>query len=123
MYEEEITPAFIYVCPASCKTKFKHIPPRDSVQGLQESIPLIRILIIPFMVVLSADCQSQIHVVLKTVGFVFDIVVLFLNIFAAFQGTRTDTVNPNWLRVSLAFGTSALLWGLVNDLIMSSIQN
>uniref|UniRef100_A0A8C2X2X6 NADH dehydrogenase [ubiquinone] 1 subunit C1, mitochondrial n=1 Tax=Cyclopterus lumpus TaxID=8103 RepID=A0A8C2X2X6_CYCLU len=30
-----------------------------------------------------------------------------------FHSSKTDTVNPNWFRVSLAFGTSALLWGLL----------
>ncbi|KAM4555829.1 NADH dehydrogenase [ubiquinone] 1 subunit C1, mitochondrial isoform 2-T2 [Odontesthes bonariensis] len=31
----------------------------------------------------------------------------------AFTSSKPDTANPNWLRVGLAFGTSALLWGLL----------
>lgn len=31
-----------------------------------------------------------------------------------FTGSKPDTANPNWLRVGLAFGTTAFLWGLVN---------
>ncbi|XP_022071985.1 NADH dehydrogenase [ubiquinone] 1 subunit C1, mitochondrial [Amphiprion ocellaris] len=32
---------------------------------------------------------------------------------SAFTSSKPDTVNPNWLRVGLAFGTSAFLWGLL----------
>ncbi|XP_015249963.1 NADH dehydrogenase [ubiquinone] 1 subunit C1, mitochondrial [Cyprinodon tularosa] len=32
---------------------------------------------------------------------------------SAFTSSRPDTANPNWLRVGLAFGTSAFLWGLL----------
>lgn len=32
---------------------------------------------------------------------------------SAFTASKRDTVNPNWFRVGLAFGTSAVLWGLV----------
>ncbi|XP_029918017.1 NADH dehydrogenase [ubiquinone] 1 subunit C1, mitochondrial [Myripristis murdjan] len=32
---------------------------------------------------------------------------------SAFTASKPDTVNPNWLRVGLAFGTSAFLWGLL----------
>ncbi|XP_012711208.1 NADH dehydrogenase [ubiquinone] 1 subunit C1, mitochondrial [Fundulus heteroclitus] len=32
---------------------------------------------------------------------------------SAFTSSKPDTANPNWLRVGLAFGTSALLWGLL----------
>lgn len=31
-----------------------------------------------------------------------------------FTGSKPDTANPNWLRVGLAFGTTAFIWGLVN---------
>ncbi|XP_023273568.1 NADH dehydrogenase [ubiquinone] 1 subunit C1, mitochondrial [Seriola lalandi dorsalis] len=32
---------------------------------------------------------------------------------SVFTSSKPDTANPNWLRVGLAFGTSALLWGLL----------
>ncbi|XP_070693313.1 NADH dehydrogenase [ubiquinone] 1 subunit C1, mitochondrial [Pempheris klunzingeri] len=32
---------------------------------------------------------------------------------SAFTSAKHDTVNPNWLRVGLAFGSSAFLWGLL----------
>ncbi|XP_063046143.1 NADH dehydrogenase [ubiquinone] 1 subunit C1, mitochondrial [Engraulis encrasicolus] len=32
---------------------------------------------------------------------------------SAFTASKRDTVNPNWFRVGLAFGTSAVLWGLL----------
>ncbi|MEQ2225051.1 hypothetical protein ILYODFUR_013557 [Ilyodon furcidens] len=32
---------------------------------------------------------------------------------SAFTSSKPDTANPNWLRVGLAFGTSAFLWGLL----------
>ncbi|CAL8264379.1 unnamed protein product [Lota lota] len=32
---------------------------------------------------------------------------------SVFTASKPDTVNPNWLRVGLAFGTSALLWGML----------
>ncbi|CAF94765.1 unnamed protein product [Tetraodon nigroviridis] len=28
-------------------------------------------------------------------------------------GSKPDTANPNWLRVGLAFGTTAFIWGLL----------
>ncbi|KAI3352176.1 hypothetical protein L3Q82_020987 [Scortum barcoo] len=31
---------------------------------------------------------------------------------SVFTSSKPDTANPNWLRVGLAFGTSAFLWGL-----------
>ncbi|XP_056899953.1 NADH dehydrogenase [ubiquinone] 1 subunit C1, mitochondrial [Takifugu flavidus] len=30
-----------------------------------------------------------------------------------FTGTKPDTANPNWLRVGLAFGSAAFIWGLL----------
>lgn len=33
---------------------------------------------------------------------------------SVFTGSKPDTANPNWLRVGLAFGTTAFIWGLVN---------
>ncbi|XP_031735479.1 NADH dehydrogenase [ubiquinone] 1 subunit C1, mitochondrial [Anarrhichthys ocellatus] len=32
---------------------------------------------------------------------------------SVFTSSKPDSGNPNWLRVGLAFGTSALLWGLL----------
>uniref|UniRef100_A0A4W5RUT5 NADH dehydrogenase [ubiquinone] 1 subunit C1, mitochondrial n=1 Tax=Hucho hucho TaxID=62062 RepID=A0A4W5RUT5_9TELE len=32
---------------------------------------------------------------------------------SAFTAAKPDHTNPNWLRVGLAFGTSAFLWGLL----------
>uniref|UniRef100_UPI001CD908B1 NADH dehydrogenase [ubiquinone] 1 subunit C1, mitochondrial n=1 Tax=Solea senegalensis TaxID=28829 RepID=UPI001CD908B1 len=32
---------------------------------------------------------------------------------SAFTSSKTDFTNPNWLRVGLAFGTSAFIWGLL----------
>ncbi|XP_029368383.1 NADH dehydrogenase [ubiquinone] 1 subunit C1, mitochondrial isoform X2 [Echeneis naucrates] len=32
---------------------------------------------------------------------------------SVFTSSKHDTANPNWLRVGLAFGTSAFLWGLL----------
>ncbi|KAL0974227.1 hypothetical protein UPYG_G00217410 [Umbra pygmaea] len=32
---------------------------------------------------------------------------------SAFTAVKPDHNNPNWLRVGLAFGTSAFLWGLL----------
>ncbi|XP_034545568.1 NADH dehydrogenase [ubiquinone] 1 subunit C1, mitochondrial [Notolabrus celidotus] len=32
---------------------------------------------------------------------------------SAFTSSKPDMANPNWLRVGLAFGTSAFLWGLL----------
>ncbi|XP_070818867.1 NADH dehydrogenase [ubiquinone] 1 subunit C1, mitochondrial [Chaetodon trifascialis] len=32
---------------------------------------------------------------------------------SAFTSSKPDTVNPNWFRVGLAFGSSAFLWGLL----------
>ncbi|XP_037635245.1 NADH dehydrogenase [ubiquinone] 1 subunit C1, mitochondrial [Sebastes umbrosus] len=32
---------------------------------------------------------------------------------SAFTSSKPDTANPNWIRVGLAFGTSAFLWGLL----------
>ncbi|RVE67576.1 hypothetical protein OJAV_G00104120 [Oryzias javanicus] len=32
---------------------------------------------------------------------------------SAFTSSKTDTRSPNWLRVGLAFGSSAFLWGLL----------
>ncbi|XP_044061727.1 NADH dehydrogenase [ubiquinone] 1 subunit C1, mitochondrial [Siniperca chuatsi] len=32
---------------------------------------------------------------------------------SVFTSSKPDTANPNWLRVGLAFGTSAFLWGLL----------
>ncbi|XP_071314760.1 NADH dehydrogenase [ubiquinone] 1 subunit C1, mitochondrial [Trachinotus anak] len=32
---------------------------------------------------------------------------------SVFTSSKPDTVNPNWFRVGLAFGTSAFLWGLL----------
>ncbi|KAG7241911.1 hypothetical protein INR49_024658 [Caranx melampygus] len=36
-----------------------------------------------------------------------------------FTSSKPDNANPNWLRVGLAFGTSAFIWGLVNNHIIS----
>ncbi|XP_069027665.1 NADH dehydrogenase [ubiquinone] 1 subunit C1, mitochondrial [Embiotoca jacksoni] len=30
-----------------------------------------------------------------------------------FTSSKPDTANPNWLRVAMAFGASAVLWGLI----------
>ncbi|XP_062249712.1 NADH dehydrogenase [ubiquinone] 1 subunit C1, mitochondrial [Platichthys flesus] len=30
-----------------------------------------------------------------------------------FTSSKPDTVNPNWLRVGLAIGSSVFLWGLL----------
>ncbi|XP_039976037.1 NADH dehydrogenase [ubiquinone] 1 subunit C1, mitochondrial [Xiphias gladius] len=30
-----------------------------------------------------------------------------------FTSSKPDTADPNWLRVGLAFGTCAFLWGLL----------
>ncbi|XP_075872643.1 NADH dehydrogenase [ubiquinone] 1 subunit C1, mitochondrial [Nelusetta ayraudi] len=32
---------------------------------------------------------------------------------SVFTSSKPDVANPDWLRVGLAFGTSALLWGLL----------
>ncbi|XP_014067815.1 NADH dehydrogenase [ubiquinone] 1 subunit C1, mitochondrial [Salmo salar] len=32
---------------------------------------------------------------------------------SVFTAAKPDHTNPNWLRVGLAFGTSAFLWGLL----------
>ncbi|XP_054879309.1 NADH dehydrogenase [ubiquinone] 1 subunit C1, mitochondrial [Poeciliopsis prolifica] len=32
---------------------------------------------------------------------------------SAFTSSKTDTTKPNWLKVGLAFGTSAFFWGLL----------
>uniref|UniRef100_A0A8C8DMQ2 NADH dehydrogenase [ubiquinone] 1 subunit C1, mitochondrial n=1 Tax=Oryzias sinensis TaxID=183150 RepID=A0A8C8DMQ2_9TELE len=32
---------------------------------------------------------------------------------SAFTSSKTDTRNPNWVRVGLAFGSSAFLWALL----------
>ncbi|KAF1384418.1 hypothetical protein PFLUV_G00119970 [Perca fluviatilis] len=32
---------------------------------------------------------------------------------SVFTSSKPDTANPNWVRVGLAFGTSAFLWGLL----------
>ncbi|XP_040904664.1 NADH dehydrogenase [ubiquinone] 1 subunit C1, mitochondrial [Toxotes jaculatrix] len=32
---------------------------------------------------------------------------------SVFTSSKPDIANPNWLRVGLAFGTSAFLWGLL----------
>ncbi|XP_078117149.1 NADH dehydrogenase [ubiquinone] 1 subunit C1, mitochondrial [Sander vitreus] len=32
---------------------------------------------------------------------------------SVFTSSKPDTAKPNWVRVSLAFGTSAFLWGLL----------
>uniref|UniRef100_UPI0037E84E14 NADH dehydrogenase [ubiquinone] 1 subunit C1, mitochondrial n=1 Tax=Semicossyphus pulcher TaxID=241346 RepID=UPI0037E84E14 len=32
---------------------------------------------------------------------------------SAFTSSKPDLANPNWLRVGLAFGSSAFLWGLL----------
>ncbi|XP_071769699.1 NADH dehydrogenase [ubiquinone] 1 subunit C1, mitochondrial [Centroberyx gerrardi] len=32
---------------------------------------------------------------------------------SAFTASKPDTTNPNWVRVGLAFGTSAFFWGLL----------
>ncbi|KAK5865274.1 hypothetical protein PBY51_016449 [Eleginops maclovinus] len=30
-----------------------------------------------------------------------------------FQSSKRDMTNPNWIRVGLAFGTTAFVWGLL----------
>ncbi|KAL3045356.1 NADH dehydrogenase [ubiquinone] 1 subunit C1, mitochondrial [Trematomus bernacchii] len=30
-----------------------------------------------------------------------------------FQGSKADMTNPNWIRVGLAFGSAAFIWGLL----------
>ncbi|XP_028272130.1 NADH dehydrogenase [ubiquinone] 1 subunit C1, mitochondrial [Parambassis ranga] len=32
---------------------------------------------------------------------------------SAFTSSKPDTANPNWLRVGLAFGSSAFIWALL----------
>ncbi|KAK2849577.1 hypothetical protein Q5P01_009411 [Channa striata] len=32
---------------------------------------------------------------------------------SVFTSSKPDFTNPNWLRVGIAFGTSAFLWGLL----------
>ncbi|XP_020503465.1 NADH dehydrogenase [ubiquinone] 1 subunit C1, mitochondrial [Labrus bergylta] len=32
---------------------------------------------------------------------------------SAFTSSKPDLANPNWLRVGLAFGSAAFLWGLL----------
>ncbi|XP_074530674.1 NADH dehydrogenase [ubiquinone] 1 subunit C1, mitochondrial [Halichoeres trimaculatus] len=32
---------------------------------------------------------------------------------SAFTSSKPDVMNPNWLRVGLAFGSSVFLWGLL----------
>ncbi|XP_041846568.1 NADH dehydrogenase [ubiquinone] 1 subunit C1, mitochondrial [Melanotaenia boesemani] len=32
---------------------------------------------------------------------------------SAFTSSKPDPTKPNWLRVGLAFGSSAVLWGLL----------
>lgn len=53
-------------------------------------------------------------------GYINCVVVLLVPVGSrsVFTSAKPDVANPNWLRVGLAFGTSAFLWGLVNQHII-----